>query len=220
MHRRTLLAAIPAALAAGAAFWWSRGSDQGLPGITPAVAQSGDRIDTSAIPDMVLGSPDAPVTVVEYASFTCPHCATFHRNVLPQLRANYIDTGKVRFVFREVFFDKYGLWAALLARCGGEMRYFGLTGMIFDKQGEWARGSDADIAGGLRKIGQVAGLPAEKVESCLSDAETSRALVARYQEQAVADDITSTPSFVIDGKKYSNMSYDEFAKLLDSKLGG
>ena len=71
------------------------------------------------IPDMEMGSDDAPITIIEYASYTCPHCASFHKNVFPSLRKNYIETGKVKFIYREVYFDGPGRWAALLARCGG-----------------------------------------------------------------------------------------------------
>ena len=84
------------------------------------------------VPDFGIGEADAPVTIVEYASFTCPHCAHFHDDVFKKLKADYIDTGKVQFVYREVYFDRYGLWAAMMARCGGEMRYFGITDMLFD----------------------------------------------------------------------------------------
>ncbi len=87
-----------------------------------------------AVPELVLGNPDAKVIVTEYASYTCPHCATFHAAVFKHLKADYIDTGKVKFVYREVYFDRYGLWASIIARCGGEMKYFGISEMLFDQQ--------------------------------------------------------------------------------------
>ena len=172
------------------------------------------------IEDMVLGNADASVEVIEYASYTCPHCASFHANQYDELKANYIDTGKIKFVYREVYFDRPGLWASMVARCGGEDRFFGITDMIYDRQQDWARAGDpAAIADQLRKIGLAAGLSAEDLDACMTDAGKAQALVAWYEENAARDGIRSTPSFVIDGRLYSNMSYAEFAEILDEKLG-
>lgn len=171
------------------------------------------------IPEMVLGEADAPVTVVEYASFTCPHCASFHANTFKKLRSDYIDTGKVKFIFREVYFDRFGLWAGMVARCGGEQRYFGMTDLIFSKQSEWTQGQPGDIVEGLKKIGLSAGLGQEQLDACLQDAEMAQALVAWYEENQKADNVRATPSFIIDGEPYSNMGYEEFAQILDEKLG-
>lgn len=172
------------------------------------------------IREMTMGSDDAPVTVVEYASFTCPHCANFHEDVLGDLKRDYIDTGKVRFVYREVYFDRFGLWAAMVARCGGGDRYFGIADMIYATQSEWTSGGDpATIVGNLRRIGKTAGLTDAQLDACLTDSDKAEALVAWYQENAEADDITSTPSFVIDGEKYGNMSFADFSEVLDEKLG-
>lgn len=172
------------------------------------------------IPEMILGDADAPVTVVEYASFTCPHCATFHENTFKKLRSEYIDTGKVKFIFREVYFDRFGLWAGMVARCGGEQRYFGMTDLIFSKQSEWAKGEPADIVAGLKKLGLSAGLSDEQLDACLQDAEMAQALVALYEKNAEADNVRATPSFIINGEAYSNMGYDDFAKVIDEKLAG
>jgi protein-disulfide isomerase len=95
------------------------------------------RAEDSAISkyvDMVKGSNTAPITLIEYASFTCPHCADFHKNVFPLITKEFIDTGKVRFIYREVYFDAPGLWAGLLARCTEKDKYFGITNLLFDKQ--------------------------------------------------------------------------------------
>lgn len=171
--------------------------------------------------DMVLGDPDAPVTIIEYASFTCPHCATFHATTFQELKAAYIDTGKVRFIHREVYFDRFGLWAGMVARCGGEMRYFGIAERLYSTMSDWTAGGDpAAVADNLRRIGIASGLEADTVNACLQDAEQAKALVGWYQETAEADGITATPSFVIEGKKYSNMSFDEFAEVIDGLLAG
>lgn len=176
-------------------------------------------VDTEVeVEEMQLGNPDADVTVVEYASFTCPHCRTFHDTVFDELKENYIDTGKINFVYREVYFDRYGLWAAMVARCGGADRYFGIADLIYEQQEEWVQGEPAEIVANLRRIGKTAGLDDDQLDTCLGDAEKAQALVETYQANAEADEITSTPSFVIDGTKYSNMSYDEFSSILDEKL--
>lgn len=168
---------------------------------------------------MILGDPDAPITMIEYASYTCPHCGSFHQNTYPQLKADYIDTGKVKFIFREVYFDRFGLWASMVARCGGQDRFFGITDLMFKTQGDWTRAGDASvIVEELRKIGRLAGLNNETLESCLQNEDQAKALVAWYQENAARDDINSTPSFIINGRKYANMGYAEMQEVLDGLL--
>lgn len=180
--------------------------------VLPAFAQ------TAEIEDMVLGEADAPVTVIEYASFTCPHCASFHAGAFKELKKNYIDTGKIRFIHREVFFDRYGLWAGMVARCGGADRYFGVADLVYSGQRDWTKGEPANIAENLRRIGRTAGLSNEQLDACLQDANLAESLVAWNDTNTRADGINATPSFVIDGELHSNMSYDDFAALLDEKL--
>jgi protein-disulfide isomerase len=176
-------------------------------------------VDTASIPDMMIGNPDAKVTIVEYASYTCPHCASFHNGTYKDLKKNYIDTNKINFVFREVYFDRYGLWASMIARCAGPEKFFGMTDLMFKTQSTWARaGEPALIIDELRKIGRLAGLDGETLESCLADNEKAKTLVAWYQEKAGADNIDSTPSFIINGKKYSNMSFADMSEIIDGKL--
>ena len=185
-----------------------------------ANAQSSDADAGAAeIIDLVQGAEDAPITVIEYASFTCPHCARFHSDVYKLLRKNYIDTGKVKFIFREVYFDKYGMWASMIARCSGPDRFFGMTDLILNSQSTWARaGDDLAIVEALRKIGRLSGMQDAALDSCLQDGEKLRALVGWYKENAQRDGIQSTPSFLIDGQPYKNMDYEEFAKIIDEKL--
>jgi len=164
-----------------------------------AFAQDASDIDTSMIKDMTLGNPDSTVTVVEYASFTCPHCAAFHADAFKQLKADYIDTGKINFVYREVFFDRFGLWAAIVARCGdgAENRYFGIADLMYEKQREWANrdNSPAEIVEQLRTIGKTAGLTDSQLDTCFTDGEGAEALYAYYVKNAEADGVSSTPSF-------------------------
>ncbi|MDH3263488.1 MAG: DsbA family protein, partial [Paracoccaceae bacterium] len=126
MQRRTVVSGLALmAAAAGAGLWLTRAPEAPLP--FAAEAQATGEVDKSRVMEMTLGSPDAKVEVVEYASFTCPHCRNFHQNVFGQIKANYIDIGKIRFVYREVYFDRFGLWAGMVARCGGGQRYFGIA---------------------------------------------------------------------------------------------
>ncbi|MEO0939402.1 MAG: DsbA family protein [Pseudomonadota bacterium] len=185
-----------------------------------ASAQEAAEVDTSSIIEMQVGNPDAPVTVIEYASYTCPHCATFHAGPYKQLKADYIDTGKINFIYREVYFDRFGLWASAIARCAGPEKFFGITDMIYAGQSDWARQQDpANIIEGLRRIGRLAGLDNDTLEGCLQDNDKLRTLVAWYQQNAAADGVDSTPSFVINGTKYSNMSYEQMAEIIDEATG-
>ena len=187
-------------------------------GASGAAAES-DLVFEVAIPDMVQGAEDAQVTVIEYASFTCPHCASFHAGPYKQLKKNYIDAGKVKFVFREVYFDKVGVWSSLIARCGGPERFFGIADLIFKGQKEWARaGSDVAVANELRKIGRLAGLDGDTLENCLTDSDKITALVGWFKDNTARDKISSTPSLLINGQKHANMSYDELAALIEEQL--
>ena len=171
------------------------------------------------IAEMVQGDLDAPIEMIEYASFTCPHCATFHADVYPKLKINYIDKGLVKFIYREVYFDKYGMWASMIARCAGADRFFGMTDQIYRKQSNWARAeSDVAIVKQLRKIGLLAGLDESQLSSCLQDGVKLRALVEWYSENAKRDEIKSTPTLIINGEKHSNQSYEQLTEILDEIL--
>lgn len=172
----------------------------------------------SAIVEMTLGSEDAKVKMTEYASFTCPHCAQFHEDVFKKLRSDYIDTGKVQFTYRDVYFDSAGVWAAMVARCGGQEKFFGISDMLFTTQREWSKGEPAEVADNLRRIGKVAGIDSDKLEACLSDRDKAKALVAWYQANAEADGVDSTPTLFINGEKHTNMSYEDLKAILDAKL--
>ncbi|WP_458358872.1 DsbA family protein [Tabrizicola fusiformis] len=172
-----------------------------------------------AIQDFSIGVPDAKVQIIEYASFTCPHCARFHEEVFGKLKADYIDTGKVRFTYREVYFDRYGLWAAMMARCGGEMRYFGITDILFSTQGEWAASDDpAAVVANLKKIGRTAGMDDAALDACMKDGATAEALVAHFEKNFTADGVEGTPTFFINGVKHSNMGYDDLKALIEAEL--
>ena len=172
------------------------------------------------IPDMVLGDENAPIEMIEYASFTCPHCARFHADVYPQLKADYIDTGKVKFIYREVYFDRFGLWGSMIARCAGPDKFFPFANVLYEEQREWAGSGDpAVVIENLRKMAKLAGMTDETLDACMSDAEMAQSLVGWYQANAERDDVSSTPTFIIGGEKYSNMAYEEMKTVLDEKLG-
>ena len=180
-----------------------------------ALAQEARTVDP-----MILGEEAAPVTVVEYASLTCPHCARFHTDVFGKLKANYIETGKVRFEVRDVYFDRYGLWAAMVARCGGAERYFGITDILFRKQAEWSRLSDpSEAIAAMYAIGRQAGLDNATMEACVQDQAWAEALVTEFQKNMEEDEVQGTPTFFINGEKAENMGYEDFAARLDEELG-
>ena len=217
MNRRTLLLGISGAAAIAVTGGWiaSRNAGAETAFVLPAAADESAEI----LPDIPMGDPNAPITLIEYASYTCPHCANFHDTVFGKLKTEYIDTGKVKFIHREVYFDKYGLWAGLIAQCGGAPKYHALSGMIYETQKEWiGDGKDATIADNLRKIGLKSGLSKEQIDACMADQARMGAMIATYQKNATADEINSTPTLVIDGVKHSNMSYDELKAILDAKL--
>jgi len=222
MNRRLILAgvAVVIAIAGGGLIWKYSTSGTTPPEPVAAASEQTSDVDTSSIVEMTMGPEDAKVTIIEYASFTCPHCAHFHEGPFQKLKADYIDTGKVHFIYRDVYFDRFGLMAAQIARCAGPMRFFGISDMLYTQQRDWIAGGDdpAKITQNLRKIGKVAGLGDEQLDACLNDKAKAEALAAWYNHNAEADNIRSTPSFIINGKPYSNMSYGGFKEAIDAIL--
>lgn len=222
--KKLLLSAAAVALLAGGGAWWAARpaatvADLSLPGAANA-QESMEDIDTSSVVEMTLGSESATVTVIEYASFTCPHCASFHGDQFKKLKADYIDTGKVRYIYRDVYFDRFGLWAGMVARCGGPERFFGISDMLYDQQRNWI-GDASDmmaLSNRLRKIGITAGLGADQVDSCLNDAENAKTLVAWFQKNATADDIRSTPSVIVNGTKMESLNYSTIKAVIDKEI--
>lgn len=207
LNRRAMIALAAAATAA----------------MTPALAQEAGTatISGEGPGDFSLGSPDAPVRIVEYASYTCPHCADFHNSVFKNLKAEYIDTGKVHFTLREVYFDRYGLWAAMVARCGGEMRYFGIHDMLFEKQQEWAASQDPmEVVNSLKAIGLAAGLDQAALDACLNDQSKAEAMIKQFEANMAADGVKGTPTIFINGEMHSNMAWADLKALIDAKLAG
>ena len=164
-----------------------------------------------------LGNPNAPVTIIEYASLTCPHCAHFHKDVLPELKERYIAPGKVRLVYRDFPLDQRALAASVLAHCAGPDRYFGFLDVLFQTQESWASADDYTAA--LKRIGKLGGLTEDQMDACFADQKlTDQILQSRLDAQKQYN-VSSTPTFIIDGKTYAGArDIDEFASLIDPLL--
>jgi protein-disulfide isomerase len=187
-----------AAIAAGVYF----GTRPSSPGPVPqAVAQTLDKAALFNIQpaDHVLGDPKAPVTLIEYASLTCPHCAHFSVAVLPELKKKWIDTGKVKLIYRDFPLDQTALKAAQLAECAGKDKYFGVIDMIFETQPKWATASDpiADLAKSLR----IAGMGDAEVKACLANDAVANGVVADYRGGETLG-VNSTPTLFINGEQF------------------
>ena len=150
--------------------------------------------------DQVLGKADAPLTIIEYASTTCGHCATFHKTTLPKLKSEWIDTGKAKLIYRDFPTGPKGLsvGTSMIVHCAGPERYFGLLGLVMEQQEKWM--GAADKLAELKKLAKLAGLTEDKVDACLKRQDLSDAIEFRAKEAHEKLGIDSTPSFVIDGK--------------------
>lgn len=172
-----------------------------------------------ALPDMTLGKADAPVELIEYASMSCPHCADFHANVLPELKTKYIDTGKLKLVFREFPLNLPAYQASILARCAGPERFFGFIDVLFREQAKWA--TAGDVLGELKQLGRLGGVPAEKYDGCLNDKKLTEGIL---QVRFIGENtfkVQSTPSFVIGGKLYvGNHTVAGFETVIEALLKG
>lgn len=167
--------------------------------------------------DMAIGAPDAPITVIEYFSLTCPHCADFHNDTFPQIKSDYIDTGKVRFIARDFPLNRPALDAAILAHCAGPERYFAFIDALFHGFEDWTRASDYRKA--LTQIGQLGGVSAAAFDACLKDKTLEKRVLTSMLEAQQNFDVSSTPTFVVNGKKIEgNMKFGAFAKVLDRLL--
>jgi protein-disulfide isomerase len=214
-------AALVLAAVAAAGVFLARGTDSAGPSLLPSMAAQAQTADAAlpAVEDMVLGQADAPVTVMEYGSYTCPHCASFHAQNFARLKAEYIDTGKVRFVFREVYFDRYGLWAAMVARCGGPTRYFGIHSMLYDKQQDWAGSDDPNaVVSDLMQIGKAAGMDQATLDACMKDANMAQAMISAFEANMAADGVEGTPTLFVNGARHGNMGWPDLKALIDAEL--
>ena len=187
------------------------------PGVRKALAQDWDPRLTEF--DRVLGSADAPVTIIEYSSFTCPHCADFHADVLPDLKREYIDPGLVRLVFRDFPLDGWALRAGMLARCAPESQYFALIDTLFSSQQQWVRAEDPMEA--LSRIGRLAGIGQADFDACMVDEDLANRIVELRLQGQERYEVDATPTFIINGETVSGArSFESFAEILDGMIGG
>ena len=169
--------------------------------------------------DYVMGKADAPVTMLEFASFTCPHCAAFTNDVLPQLEKAYVDTGKVKIVFRQFPLNGLDLRAGMMARCAPREQYFNIAKVLFKQQQSWALSDPNAALSALAQIGGMAGLPKDKFDACLADNAVADAIIKLGQEAQADYKVNATPTFVVEGEKLEGeASFDTFKAIFDKKL--
>jgi len=188
--------------------------------ITEARAQSAaDVAKPVSLPDMALGSANAPVTIMEFASMTCSHCANFNAEVFPKIKAEFIDTGKVRYIFREFPLDIKAAAGAMLARCIAKddpQKFFAVNDILFRQQYDWVMKNTTET---LTRIGKQAGLSQQQVETCLKDQSLLDKIAADQKYASEVLKIDSTPTFFINGEKVrGELSFEEFANKINPLL--
>jgi protein-disulfide isomerase len=196
-----LVCALVAAALVGGYVYFVRGAqrDPDAPKKDPDLAEL---MKPGALPDMSLGSQDAPNVIVEYASMTCPHCAQFDKVIFPELKTKYIDTGKARLIFREFPLDGLAARASMLARCAGPDRYFAMIDVMFQTQPTWVvEGPEA--LDHLLQLARQAGFSKEKFDSCLADKDLFKKIVDERQRANDVFQVDSTPTFFVNGKRVS-----------------
>ncbi|MFO1184319.1 MAG: DsbA family protein [Bauldia sp.] len=207
-----------AVVLAGGAYYLSNAQTVTLPFFAPpepkfSMAAGSEMMVPGPLGERVLGSDKAPVTIIEYASMTCPHCQNFHATTYPVLKAKYIDTGKVRFIFREFPLDGVATAAAMLARCAPPEKYFPLVDLMFDHQEEWAGAQDRSAA--LFNLVKQTGYTQEAFNACLQNQTVLAGVNSSRERASTKFTVNSTPTFFINGKKVSgDFSVEELDKLV------
>jgi len=183
--------------------------------VTQAAQPETPAVDLTVKDDeLTYGEADAPVTIVEYASLTCPHCADFHINVLPELKSEYFDTGKARLLYRDFPLDQLALRAAVMVRCAAPERQKPLLDVLFKTQENWARAQEPLEA--VARIGRAAGMTDETLEACFNNQQVVDGVIAERLQAEQEYQISSTPSFIIDGKVYrGGMSAEEMGRIVE-----
>jgi|SRR5271169_1978579 len=188
-----------------------------LPTLAPA-ADSGPGGDAASLlaiskDDRILGSPTAPITIVEYASLTCPHCAHFTDEVLPEIKKKWIDTGKVKLVLRDFPLDDEAVHASMIARCAPHDRFYAFIDTFFADQANWAAAPDYRAA--LSRLAELGGMSKNEVDSCLKDATLENQVISSRLVAANQLGVNATPTFFVNGTKFTGApTVEEFDKLL------
>ncbi len=211
LSRRKFLERTSALTAASLAF-------AAMPTVASAQTYSEAQLNNvGPLPEQAIGSPDAPVTVIEYASLTCGHCANFHNTTYKELKTEYIDTGKVRFIFREFPLDTVAAAGFMLARCAPEDKYFDIVDLMFEQQRNWAFTNDPYSA--LLNMGKQLGFTEDAVKACLTNQEILDGVTEVRDYGSSTLGVDSTPTFFINGEKVSGaLSFDEFKTYVDKNL--
>jgi protein-disulfide isomerase len=159
--------------------------------------------------DYTMGQADAPITIVEYASLTCPHCANFHANTLPGIKTDFIDKGLVRLIYRDFPLDQMALTGSMLARCAGRDRYFPFIEALYSTQQKWSRDQNPVVA--MSRIALLGGMNQAKIDACLKDTTVAEAILKQRIDGQKAFGIKATPTLIINGKLFSGgLTLDEF----------
>lgn len=173
--------------------------------------------ETTLLEDRALGRHDAPLTVIEYASFTCGLCQEFHLQTFPKIKQAFIESGQIRFVFREFPLDEAALLASMTARCVKPERYFGFVDLLFRRLERWAGAQDTSEA--LIELAQIGGLSEEQTRECLGDEEIANTILAGRLVAERTHDVGRTPTFIIGSDKYEGtMSFETFEKIVGPYL--
>jgi protein-disulfide isomerase len=184
----------------------------------PARIQTAEETDAVYPDDLYLGKADAKLTIIEYASLSCPHCAKFNKDVLPKIKEAYIDKGLVRWIYRDYPLNRPAFQASILAHCASPIRFFSLVDTLFQSQDYWLGRQQPLIA--LKQIGTSLGIDEKSYDACLTDEALKKKILARQQDADTRYKVDSTPTFIIRGKPYpGEMSYENFKKLIDEALG-
>lgn len=191
---------------------------EGTAALAPAGAYVGTTTESGGFTgDVVEGSDDAKVTIIEYASLTCPHCASFHETAYRQLKTDYIETGKIRFIYRDFPLNDPALAATMIARCGGEEKYLGFIDLMMKQQARWT--SATDLLGALKGIAKLGGLSSEQVDACLNDSVLGQNVLDRARAGTAEFEVNSTPTLVINGKRHDGgRDFASIAKAIDELL--
>jgi len=164
--------------------------------------------------EIFLGNKDSKIVVIEYASMTCIHCANFHKEVYPKIKENYIDTNKIKYIFRDFPLDKQALFGSVLARCAPREKYFDFIKLILNTQKKWISNDDT-FMDKLKNIGKLAGLNENKINTCFKNEQIVDKIIKSRSVGEQKYNISSTPSLIINEKKYSAMSYENFEKIIE-----
>ncbi len=167
--------------------------------------------------DFVIGEASAPVTIIEYASLSCPHCAAFHNQVLPTLKKDYIDTGKVRLVYRDYPHNNAAVAATMMARCAPRERFLGIVDLLFRSQDQWALSPDPEA--GLSRVARLAGMSDQAFGACLKNEPVLKGVIERRSAAANQYNISSIPTLIVNGKKYAaGLSLGDIKAIIESML--